>query len=869
MNYANYKTIQIIKKSERAEILFASVEGLEQPVVVKRLTEGNPEIYRAVAALENSHIPRIYAIEEQETELCVVEEYIDGKSLSTYLEEEPLTDVQKLELMVQLCDAVEVLHGCIPPVIHRDIKPSNILINTDGVLKLIDFDASRQYKGEGNRSDTRLLGTIEYAAPEQFGYAQTDFRSDIYSLGVVFSELKIEKGAAFARIWKCIVDKCTSFDPENRYKNVPELKRDLLKCIRKAKSGRRLWITVVAGAAVFALVVAGSLLVNRNRETGALNAELTKPAEVTITPTPEPEETEGVVLLCDNYFWKEETLPVVVKLGQKNQRKVEKIYLCEKTVGEEPFSETIAEVPSELVEISQDGKELRLGSLFFGTYSNPAEVCLYVEFDDGTGERMWLNYGETVPEEVAESSYTEIFTYETTKDNKIILTGMTEGAKKDKRNRKLSIPETLNGMPVVEIAEGAFAWLPLTYVDLPEGLLTIGRGAFYGCNLYTVTIPSTVTYVAPRAFGANHGMAAILTEDGNPHYRSRIGVLYDYGRTVLYQMPANFCQDTFTITEGVKEIGEYAFGNCRNLKQIYCDESAVVLGEDVYWDAQATVKKREELPTDVEEKSYTPSQLNRMDSYYLDYQVHDNRAVTIRYDEIYSEMIYALPDIVDLRYCSEFVIKFKSEVGGLALKLYDGELNEIEVFYPRAAKGIRELTYAPQNSAKIEYVGIMAFDEELMDYSGFVTTVYSLSFRFTAGVETGPVTYKISELEQVQHYNLEYEQGEDGSIHMAFSEIYAAFLFGLPKPVDMSKCSAITIKLKNENALLTIKTLDNNYQEINAYYNYLTDGVQKITIRPNPWSTIYGIAFMTNDKEFTYGETCETTVYSITFHMQK
>jgi len=68
MDYMSYKTIQVIKKSERAEIIFAAVDGIEKPVVIKRLTEANPEIYRQVAKIDSPHIPRIYCVEMQEDE---------------------------------------------------------------------------------------------------------------------------------------------------------------------------------------------------------------------------------------------------------------------------------------------------------------------------------------------------------------------------------------------------------------------------------------------------------------------------------------------------------------------------------------------------------------------------------------------------------------------------------------------------------------------------------------------------------------------------------------------------------------------------------------------------------------------------------
>ena len=235
MDYKNYQTVQVIKKSDKAEIIFAAVDGLEAPVIVKNLYSTNAEIYRAIARLQSPHIPRIYYLEEHTEYLCIIEEYIDGRTLDVYLKEEELTNVQKLELMLQLCEAVEVLHNCTPPIIHRDIKPSNILITEDGIVKIIDFDASRRYNAEKNTSDTRLLGTIEYAAPEQFGYTQTDERSDIYSLGVVFSEIKTENDSSFLKDRKHLIDVCTSFDPSNRYRTIPLLKKDLTRCIRKAK----------------------------------------------------------------------------------------------------------------------------------------------------------------------------------------------------------------------------------------------------------------------------------------------------------------------------------------------------------------------------------------------------------------------------------------------------------------------------------------------------------------------------------------------------------------------------------------------------------------------------------------------------------
>lgn len=130
-----YQTIVTIKKTEKSMVELAATELFSGPVIVKHLKGGNPKIYRLLSVQRNDHIPQIYAIEEQEKELLVVEEYIDGESLREHLQRGVLSDEEKIEYALQLCEAVGFLHTMKPSVIHRDIKPSNILITGKGVLK--------------------------------------------------------------------------------------------------------------------------------------------------------------------------------------------------------------------------------------------------------------------------------------------------------------------------------------------------------------------------------------------------------------------------------------------------------------------------------------------------------------------------------------------------------------------------------------------------------------------------------------------------------------------------------------------------------------------------------------------------------------
>lgn len=299
----NYRTIFSIKESEKATVELADVEGLEGPAIVKRLKGVNPDIYRLLCCAQNSHIPQVFFCEKQGEYLLVVEEYVDGDNLAEYLHKQQLSDQAKLGLALQLCEAVDVLHSMVPPVIHRDIKPSNIVITGKGVLKLIDFDASRQYKYGQGEEDTRLLGTRGYAAPEQFGYAQTDVRSDIYSMGIVFHEMKLTEHKKTAEQWEKIAEKCTSFDPKNRYQSVEELTEEIKKLKAWKKRRRRklfIWLTVLLATSLVAGALIAGMWNKRGQESAdesvnptdtpvpTLEAMLTPNTTQAVTLTPEP-----------------------------------------------------------------------------------------------------------------------------------------------------------------------------------------------------------------------------------------------------------------------------------------------------------------------------------------------------------------------------------------------------------------------------------------------------------------------------------------------------------------------------------------------------------------------------------------------------
>ena len=159
-----------------------------------------------------------------------IEEYIKGHTLEEVVENNTLSRKMAKNYMLQLCNAVKCLHD--HDIIHRDIKPSNILITNSGTLKLIDFDIARKIKQEPVEKDTQILGTVGYASPEQYGFTQTDRRSDIYSMGVVYNFMLtgcIPQKKLITGYEGDIILRATSLAPWERYGSVKDFEKDIQK----------------------------------------------------------------------------------------------------------------------------------------------------------------------------------------------------------------------------------------------------------------------------------------------------------------------------------------------------------------------------------------------------------------------------------------------------------------------------------------------------------------------------------------------------------------------------------------------------------------------------------------------------------------
>lgn len=197
--------------------------------VKKYVTSDVALLYERLRGIKNRNLTTIYEVVSHQEKGMIIEEYISGMTLREYIEERTvIAPDEVVRIIGELCVALNAVHK--QDIIHRDLNPNNIILTGDGVVKLIDFGIAREVK-ENCACDTTILGTVGYAAPEQFGFMQSDVRTDIFALGILMNEMltgnqigqQLYKEEPFASIIK----KCTEIDPEKRFQTVSDLEKAL------------------------------------------------------------------------------------------------------------------------------------------------------------------------------------------------------------------------------------------------------------------------------------------------------------------------------------------------------------------------------------------------------------------------------------------------------------------------------------------------------------------------------------------------------------------------------------------------------------------------------------------------------------------
>ena len=220
-----YRELTVL--DEKKNIVLVQDRRNSELCVKKTLDIYSRDVYEQLASIRIEGVPAVKECVADDGKLIVVEEYVQGRSLKQVLDEHGLlNEEQAYEIAVQLVDILVRLHQLEPAIVHRDIKPSNIIIEKNGHVNLIDFNAARHVNADKNE-DTRMLGTVYFAAPEQFGFGQSDERTDIYGLGATINYIMTgdKPGAGIAEcIFSDILKKCLMVDAKDRYLSAEELR---------------------------------------------------------------------------------------------------------------------------------------------------------------------------------------------------------------------------------------------------------------------------------------------------------------------------------------------------------------------------------------------------------------------------------------------------------------------------------------------------------------------------------------------------------------------------------------------------------------------------------------------------------------------
>ncbi len=231
-----YEVLRVLAEGPAGRTELVALDG-EGPLVRKRipLELANAAAWAQVMDLEESLLPRVESLYRMPDELVVVYEYVSGLTLRELVERDgPLGPYAAARIVCDLCWAAEALHE--RGVIHRDIAPNNVVVASDGRAHLIDLGIARHHKAAARRDTTRL-GTWSFAAPEQFGFAQTDARSDVYALGRLLGFLltgiepdteehvrRMSDPERVSPMFTQVVNRAAAFEPSARFASAAELR---------------------------------------------------------------------------------------------------------------------------------------------------------------------------------------------------------------------------------------------------------------------------------------------------------------------------------------------------------------------------------------------------------------------------------------------------------------------------------------------------------------------------------------------------------------------------------------------------------------------------------------------------------------------
>ena len=287
-----YHVEQVLARGPRGVTELVTIDGVG-PFVRKKIPTvlAQRGVWSALGGSTCPRLPRVEATYELPDCVAVVLDYIPGPTLEQVVAERGrLQQNEAVSLAQQICEAVQELHRL--GILHRDLTPANIIVADDGA-HIIDLGIARPLTDTANRNrDTTALGTYGFASPEQYGFAPTDVRSDIFSLGRIlgfmltgvypddtrYTPLLSDDLHVTPRL-RAIVERATAFEPSARYQNVAQFAQALTSPTdpvdsyvpayaiqRPAPNGnprRRTVIAIAAAVIAVVAIVAAAVLIPR------------------------------------------------------------------------------------------------------------------------------------------------------------------------------------------------------------------------------------------------------------------------------------------------------------------------------------------------------------------------------------------------------------------------------------------------------------------------------------------------------------------------------------------------------------------------------------------------------------------------------
>lgn len=219
---SKYKEIEPLSAKGTTVLVYDTVE--RQLFVKKVVNEKIYKIYKKISDIECKYMPKIIDTIKVDDEYIIIEEFIKGDSVDYLIKQNGVFSEEKaVSYIIDIGEALKQIHG--RNIVHRDITPNNVIIDENDRAVLLDFDIARMEDKSESR-DTTLLGTAGFASPEQYGFAPTDTRGDIFSMGALLNFMLtgdvVQKKIYTKTGLYNVISKSIQIDPENRYNRIEE-----------------------------------------------------------------------------------------------------------------------------------------------------------------------------------------------------------------------------------------------------------------------------------------------------------------------------------------------------------------------------------------------------------------------------------------------------------------------------------------------------------------------------------------------------------------------------------------------------------------------------------------------------------------------